>query len=264
MSNRALSAAFQHSKSKGSARLILLAMADEANDEGLLTAYRRSQSHLASKANIDPGTAGRAIKTLEELGEVEVLARGDGRASSDYRLHLPGLAGEGRQIEAPQIAPPGPAERGASPGETRAQAPQDATPIIPLLPGLDPGPPVDRAASFDYAAAFDRFWSLYPRKLGKPAARAAWERALGLGRGQKGRATTEQIEEGLAAWATYWRARAEPEFVPHAQTWLNQDRWNDAPPPVKGGAAPKGPRWTPGEDEERSDRERQSGRITDL
>jgi hypothetical protein len=96
LSNAALNAAFQGSASTGAARLVLLAMADEANTDGYLTAYRRSQSYLASKANVDTRTVRRAIAALVELGEVEVINRGLGADLSDYRLHLPGLGAEPR------------------------------------------------------------------------------------------------------------------------------------------------------------------------
>lgn len=146
MSNRSLTAAFQHSRAKGSARLVILAMADEANDEGLLTAYRRSQSWIAHKANLDKSTVRRAIDTLEELGEVKVLAQGDGRTSSDYQLTLPGLASpagddEGAQPARPYPAPPGRAKRTPRGGESPPQGQQDAAPIIPVSPGASPSEP---------------------------------------------------------------------------------------------------------------------------
>jgi hypothetical protein len=142
MSNKALNAVWDHSESKGGARLVLLAMADEANDDGLLTAYKRSQSHLARKANVDPATVGRAVKTLEDMGEVAVIQRGTGRDSSDYRLTLPGL-GEGTQD-----ADPAPAPRDARPRTMRTQAQHGADPIIPLLPIARPTSPDNVAVVF--------------------------------------------------------------------------------------------------------------------
>lgn len=204
MSNACMTAVFRHSKSKGSARLVLLAMADEANDEGLLTAYRRSQSWLARKANVDEGTARRAIAALVESGEVLLLARGDGRASSDYRLSLPG-------IEGVQDAPPAPADRAPRPGEMHPQGAQPAPPIIPLLPVGSLSAPEDDG--------FEAFWAAYPRKTDKANARKAWPRAL--------RKTTADV---LLAGARRLAAeRRDPKFTPHASTWLNGERWTDAP-----------------------------------
>lgn len=144
MSNRALTAVFQHSKSKGGARLVLLAMADEANDQGLLTAYRRSQSWIAAKANVDKGTVRRSIDALEQLGEIVVLQQGDGRESSDYQLVLPDLA----DVEGVQDARPARASRTPRAGTPPVQGVQDADPIIPVSPG---DPPSDPTSSVDDA-----------------------------------------------------------------------------------------------------------------
>lgn len=65
---------------------------------------------------------------------------------------------------------------------------------------------------------FDDFWTTYPRKAAKGAARTAWARALR-------KAPAGQI---IAAAARY-RAdpNREPAFTAHASTWLNQERWLD-------------------------------------
>lgn len=91
MSVRAIGSVFRHSQSRGVVRLVLLAMADEANDQGLLTAYQRSFSHLARKAQCARSSVQRAVEELVEMGEIEVLATGRGHKKSDYRLLLPDL-----------------------------------------------------------------------------------------------------------------------------------------------------------------------------
>lgn len=74
---------------------------------------------------------------------------------------------------------------------------------------------------------FDHFWEWYPRKVGKEAARKAWDKA---------RNKTDQLTiiEGLE------RFRLDPnlpakEFIPHPATWLNEGRWEDEPLPVRYG-----------------------------
>ena len=74
---------------------------------------------------------------------------------------------------------------------------------------------------------FDHFWEWYPRKVGKEAARKAWDKA---------RTKTDQLTiiEGLE------RYRLDPnlpakEFIPHPSTWLNEGRWDDEPLPARGG-----------------------------
>ena len=92
-----------------------------------------------------------------------------------------------------------------------------------------------RAATVE-PLGFADFWMLYPRKLDRARAAVAFKKAVkadGLG----------AIGEGLAAWLGYWRGNGtEERFVPHATTWLNQQRWRDSPPSgrVGGGRAGAG------------------------
>lgn len=70
--------------------------------------------------------------------------------------------------------------------------------------------------------AFDEFWSAYPRKVGKPTARAAFLRAV------KRKADPDAIVAGARRCAREWKAaKTEERFIPHPSTWLNDDRWND-------------------------------------
>lgn len=82
------------------------------------------------------------------------------------------------------------------------------------------------------AVAFERFWSEYPRKVGKEAAAKAWNRV-------KADAATEQ-----AMFAALDRQRKTDDwqreggrFIPHAATWLNGRRWEDEAGPVAGKTA---------------------------
>lgn len=66
---------------------------------------------------------------------------------------------------------------------------------------------------------FDRFWSLYPRKIGKGQAQAAW------------RAATKKVDpqliiEGLEMHMPDLTDKPA-QFIPHASTWLNGERWAD-------------------------------------
>ena len=72
-------------------------------------------------------------------------------------------------------------------------------------------------------AEFDRFWTAYPRKVGKQAARRAFERV---------RLPVEQLLAALE------RQRNDPQwhrengrYIPHPATWLTQARWEDEPAP---------------------------------
>ncbi len=90
---------------------------------------------------------------------------------------------------------------------------------------------------------FADFWQLYPRKTAKAAAFKA----------AKSKATTEanraEITAGLKAQLPELRSR-EPHFIPHASTWLNQERWTDEPEPASpiNGRGPAADRYRAKED----------------
>lgn len=74
-------------------------------------------------------------------------------------------------------------------------------------------------------ALFDSFWSVYPRKTGKPAARRAFGKAMRV----DGRPA---VSAGFARWRDHWRSeRTGLQFIPHPATWLNDKRYFDTPAP---------------------------------
>jgi len=67
---------------------------------------------------------------------------------------------------------------------------------------------------------FENFWSQYPRKIGKLTAKRSWEK-LSLDNQQK-------ALEAIVEHRKYWAAKGTDwEFIPHASTWLNQERFED-------------------------------------
>ena len=74
MSAQATSWTWNHSQAKGPAFAVLLAMADWAMDgDKCFASYRR----LAAKARVSVSTVRRALRELEELGEIKQVAPGD-------------------------------------------------------------------------------------------------------------------------------------------------------------------------------------------
>lgn len=68
---------------------------------------------------------------------------------------------------------------------------------------------------------FDIFWSHYPRKTGKKAAHLKFKIAA--------KVTDPQIIISAAARYSAERAAEDPNFTPHAATWLHGERWRDPP-----------------------------------
>lgn len=69
---------------------------------------------------------------------------------------------------------------------------------------------------------FDVFWSYYPKKVGKEAARRSWDKVKPI------------LKDVLNA--LYWQkesdqwAKSNGQFIPNPATYLNQGRWQDEKP----------------------------------
>ena len=86
MSIQAVAWALDHSQSRGVDRLVLIALANHANGE--TGQCWPSQRTIAREAGVATGTVSEALKRLTEIGEVEIVAPGDQRRSTRYRLPL--------------------------------------------------------------------------------------------------------------------------------------------------------------------------------
>ena len=66
------------------------------------------------------------------------------------------------------------------------------------------------------------FWTIYPRKVGKPAALKAWLR--------------QKPPIGAVLASLDWQRAGDQwvkdggQFIPHPSTYLNNRRWEDEPP----------------------------------
>lgn len=73
---------------------------------------------------------------------------------------------------------------------------------------------------------FDDFWTAYPRKKGKGQARTAWNRAVK-------KVDPAVIIAGVVQFRQWCEQDGtEPQFIPHASTWLNGERWLDERDPT--------------------------------
>lgn len=104
-----------------------------------------------------------------------------------------------------------------------APPPSDGFPIItnnPSLPTPTPFPnpssaSADRAVSVEFE---NEFWPIYPNKVGKPVALKSWIKARRV-------TDRETIINGLRAYV----AKTDDRPWCNPATWLNQERWADAP-----------------------------------
>jgi hypothetical protein len=89
MSVKATTAVWDHSQTVGTARLVMLAIADSANDAGWQS-YDK-QDVIARKAHTSTRAVERAVKSAVAMGELEVH-RPDRSGRNQYSVMLPGLA----------------------------------------------------------------------------------------------------------------------------------------------------------------------------
>lgn len=225
MSIQAVAWVLDHSPTRKLDRLVLIALANHADERG--ECYP-SVERIAAEAGTTPVQARRILTGLAEGGHVVRIINGspDERMRKDRRTNLYRILDGGAQNVPPWLER-ATAERahgrassddtGARPARERATA--ERAPNHQLEPSLEPS--VEPSTP---SADFERFWQAYPkaRRIAKPDARAAFALA----------AKKAPPEEIIAAAERY---TADPnrvdEFTPYPQKWLKQERWNAPPEP---------------------------------
>jgi hypothetical protein len=95
----------------------------------------------------------------------------------------------------------------------------DAKPMLTDAPEPVPEPQLKPLAIA--SPLFDEFWQLWPRREGKANAVKAWQKATK-------KITESDLLEKARAYVTS-PTLPQAQFVPHAATWLNGERYNDEP-----------------------------------
>lgn len=247
MSIAAMNWIWEHSPASGNERLVLLAIADCADDEGR-NAWP-SIAKLATKARLDTRTVQRVITRLETAGHLAV-ERGAGRRGTNvYHLNLqppepaPAVhqaAADPRQVagggEPPGVAPGargGVAQLCQGRGGTAAP-PERPVPPVPPPPAREPGSPPPVVAQLDGGG-------------GEPA--RAFFTTLGpdwpLSRGQRRRLTPAVTAALAAGWnpaALARHAGANTHGVRNPYAVL-RTRLTDLPDPPSTAREPIRPTW---------------------
>lgn len=72
---------------------------------------------------------------------------------------------------------------------------------------------------------FEKLWKLYPKKIGKKAASAAYKRAI---KRTKNPTTNKQIQDGIVAYKRIIaNSGTDRQFIKDGSTFFNQEAWND-------------------------------------
>ena len=85
---------------------------------------------------------------------------------------------------------------------------------------------------------FDRFWDVYPRKVGKEKARQSWRETAKI------RPPIDRVISAVqrAISSEQW-LKDNGQYIPHPTTWLNQGRWDDQPMTVVSPPKPETDRY---------------------
>lgn len=219
MSAKATVYVWEHSPYKATKKLIHLAIADVSNEENGNKLWM-SQQGLAEKAGCSRKAVNEALAEMVKDGYLKLLQDNSKQNHPNvYRFLCP--------VEVSPIVTPTDDE--VSPLVTPGVTFEDARCNESLLVTKR-----TQEELKEHTAAFEKFWAAYPRKVSKPAARNAYGRAAK-------RTDVALIADGLELWIGVWkRDGTEDQFIPHASTWLNGERWNDQVPAAKKSEALKG------------------------
>jgi len=87
----------------------------------------------------------------------------------------------------------------------------------------------DRNLSDVLEERFERFWSVYPKKVGKGDARKSFMKIK-----PSDALLGKMVTAVIAASASFQWKKDNGQFIPNPATWLNQQRWEDDVPPDMG------------------------------
>jgi hypothetical protein len=223
---------------------VAFVLAHYANSDG--SRCRPGRDRLAKDTRLSERTVTRALSALEKRGWVVQAAGGYRGQAVEYVLSRPERETPLSPFGGEKGDTPVTLSRGKGGHRARKRETEDAkkgdTPVTPPRrrpshrPREETRAPVVRASRVtgarvsprDDPPGFAGWWDRYPRKVARAKAAEAYARAAK-------EAGEEAVCVGLVAWCAYWTEEATPErFVPHPTTWLNQRRWQDAPPSAAG------------------------------
>lgn len=196
MSFQAMAWAVSH-KLPSKDKFVLVMMANYADEDGKCWP---SLNRLADDTSMSRSTIQLAIKGLEAAGMLRIEQRSqDGvKLPNYYYLNLKKVYRE--TVQCTDLD-----------GEVYRQTVEG----IPTVGNK----PIKEPITKDSIVGFEKFWLACPRRVGKEAARKAYEKARKL-------ASDEELLTGIRRYAAT-RAGQDEQYTVHPATWLNQGRWAD-------------------------------------
>lgn len=242
---------WEHSQAKGTARIVLLAIADKASGANC-QAYAGT-TMLVKRSKAARSSVVVAVDKLIDIGELAIVEGQKGPGGETVytlplaRGHVRELAeggpktgpvqnpdrSENRTPGGPKTGPPRSENRTPTGPKTGPQNTRNAgnTEGTQTTDGeqsslhgdlhLDAGN--DATADRDYAMTkFGAFWLVYPRSKQREKAKQAWRDAIDRG------ADPDHIVKSATAYANE-RANEDPKYTPFPATWLDRGSYDDEP-----------------------------------
>jgi hypothetical protein len=230
---------WNHSQSKGTARLVLLAIADKAYGTDC-SAYAGT-TMLVQRSNAARSSVVAAVDKLIEIGELAVIEGRIGpRGETFYALPKAKRHRRSTNEGGPDFGPvqnPDRSEnrtgtesgRGGSENRTgggpesgphnaeQTQAPLEEDSSSPASQADEPNEQL-------HLEAFGAFWLTYPKRKAKEEAKKAWIAAIKRG------ADPQRIVAAAKAY-THERHGQDAKFTKYPATWLNKGCYDDEPDP---------------------------------
>ena len=245
MSGEATGWVYKHSPYTGAAFAVHLAMADVVNDV-CGNEFWAANATLCAKARVGRQRCNEVLAQMVDEGYLEVIERPPRgtHAPVRYRFLMPAgspVVFDGSARAVAMVSPeatPGVAVDDMKVSSEATQSlkknSKEHTRETPSneQPDLSGGGSPTTSSSVRVESKpttdsdFDRWYSEYPHKVDKPAARRAFARA-------RKHSGISPLVQGLARWVAHWTAAGTPkDKIPYPATWLNGERWNDDPPPL--------------------------------
>lgn len=223
---------WENGPSEPTERLVLLALADFANDDGMCWP---SMESIGSKAAMTDRGARGIVRRLQAAGWLSVEVGGGRGGCSRYTIRMEKAApssafgSENPEQETGNTVPPlgtpcrviEPETRNVT-TETRnvVHETRNAGSAEPSRTIRDPEE--EKIPPYSPDEEFERIWPHYPKRVEKADARKAWLAAR----------RTHSFEEIAAPLREYIRLRKgeDPQFTISLGRWLKRERWTDEVP----------------------------------
>lgn len=192
-------------------KMVLLVIADHASDDG--TEAWPSQVTIGKKASISVRTVQRSVNSLVAKGYIWLQKGAGGSATCredrrphKYTINLSALRGDVATTRKPRGDAGDVDGATFTPDTGRLSRPMN----LPIEPSKE--------------TPFDLFWKVYPLKVGKSAAKKAWDKAVAS-------EDPDLVINGALQYAQ--DPNRHPSYTAHPSTWLNAGRWADDPLPPR-------------------------------